>query len=118
MVKSTGIREKPTAWKPRTVDIQAVRERNNIIKENQRIKTRYNVIPPKETPEEKPPKKKKQKQNASGSPSRASWAERAALRSQQADNISKKKNLKKPGLKKIIQEGNKRKASNVQEFCP
>ena len=100
MVKSTGIREKPTAWKPRTVDIQAVHKWINIIKENQRTKTCYNVIPLKETPEEKPPKKKKQKQNASVYPSRASQVERATLRSKEADNASKKKNLKKPGLQK------------------
>ena len=66
------------------------------------MKTHYNQIvrPSKETPGEKPPKQKKQKQNASASPSRASRSERAALRSQQADNVSKKKNLKKPGLKR------------------
>ena len=75
--------------------------------------SRYTVLSSKETPGEEPPKQKKQKQNASGSPSRASRAERAALRSQQADNVSNKKNLKKPGLANRIQEGNKRKASNV-----
>ena len=115
MVKSLGIRSKQTAQKPRTIDARAVCERINAIKEDKRMQTRYTVISSQETPGEDPPKQNKQKRNASASPSRASRAERAALRSQQADDVSKKKNLKKPGLKRLIQEGNKRKASNVQE---
>ena len=107
--------QKQTARKPRKIDGRAVQERINDIKEVQRMKTRYNFISSKEPPAEEPPKQKKQKQNASASPTRASRAERAALRSQQADNVSKKKNLKKPGLANRILEGNKRKGSNEQE---
>ena len=75
--------KKQTARKPRTIDGQAVCERINYIKEVKRgmkFCDNQNDISSKETPGEKPPKQKKQKQNASASPSTASWAERAALR--------------------------------------